>query len=226
MPTTTSNQGLTIPVGSDVNGVPAAFVAYNTGVESRLVQRFLSGADRTVRNPTPVAGELSYLASTDTFERYNGLTWTPIPGQVISRGSRSTNSSTTTTVEIPVLRVDGIPVISGRAYVIRVNNFGLNTTVNGDAVIARLRYSNAGLATVASTELTALRINIASTAAAPILPINANWWAVATETLSILLTVQRAGGTGNVSLSPTAGQTIDIVVQDAGTDPGDTGVDL
>lgn len=226
MTTLTPNQGLILPAGSDTNNVPGSFDDYNDGVENRLVQRFLNSADRSVRNAAPSAGELSYLNSTDTLEKFNGTSWTPMPGQVIRRASRSTSSSTTTTTEIGVLRLDSIPVIAGRAYMIRVNNMVMVSTVANDVVIARLKYTNSGSATIASPEMSALRTSVVSTSGTPILPINANFWASATETLSIILTVQRTGGSGNVSLSPTTGQTIDIVVQDAGTDPGDTGVDL
>lgn len=226
MPSTSPNQGLTLPIGSDANDIPGTFTSYNNGVENRLVQRYLNAADRTVRNAAPNTGEVSYLSSTDTHERFNGSVWTPFPGQVVARGSRTTNSSTTGATEIGVLRLDNIPVYAGRAYLIRVNNVWLVSTVATDIVICRLKYTNVGVATTASPEMSALRVIVSSTSDGPILPINANFWAIADETLSIILTVQRAVGTGTVQVNPTAGQTIDIVVQDAGTDPGDTGVDL
>lgn len=72
----TTNQGLDIPDGSDNANVPLSFTNYNTGVESRLVERFLSIADRTARNPAPFEGELSYLADLNRYEWYTGAAWT------------------------------------------------------------------------------------------------------------------------------------------------------
>jgi len=73
--TLTTDQGLILPASSDPDNVPTSFASYNTGVESRLVKRYLSAADRTTRNPTPTQGELSYLVSTGAFERYDGSAW-------------------------------------------------------------------------------------------------------------------------------------------------------
>lgn len=71
----TPNQGLTLPVGGDLNNIPTHLGLYNAGVENRLVQRFLNAADRATRNPTPNEGELSYLTTDDRFDFYNGSAW-------------------------------------------------------------------------------------------------------------------------------------------------------
>jgi hypothetical protein len=72
----TANQGLDIPDGSDNANVPLSFTNYNTGVENRLVQRYLSIADRTARNAAPFEGELSYLIDLNRYEWYTGAAWT------------------------------------------------------------------------------------------------------------------------------------------------------
>lgn len=73
MSTTTPNQGLVLPTDGDLNDVSTIFSAYNGGVERRLVQRFESATDRSVRNSTPDDGELSYLQDVDRYEgRING----------------------------------------------------------------------------------------------------------------------------------------------------------
>jgi hypothetical protein len=76
----TTNQGLDIPDGSDNANVPLSFTNYNTGVEGRLVQRYLSIADRTARNPVPFEGELSYLADLNRYETYTGTSWITLIG--------------------------------------------------------------------------------------------------------------------------------------------------
>lgn len=83
MPTTTTNQGLILPADSDLNDVATAFASYNAGVERRLVMRFLNATDRSARFPSPVEGDLSYLAAEDRYEWYTGSAWATIffPGQ-------------------------------------------------------------------------------------------------------------------------------------------------
>jgi hypothetical protein len=75
----TTNQGLILPDGTDNANVPLTFTDFVTtavsGMENRLVQRYLSIADRTTRNPAPNEGELSYLADLNRYETFNGVAW-------------------------------------------------------------------------------------------------------------------------------------------------------
>lgn len=75
MTTNTTDQQLTLPSNPDANDVVTSMTTYNTGVETRLVKRYLSAADRTARNPTPNAGELSYRADGLVYEAYISGTW-------------------------------------------------------------------------------------------------------------------------------------------------------
>lgn len=78
----TTNQGLILPDGTDNANVPLTFTDFVTtagsGMENRLVQRYLSIADRTTRNPAPNEGELSYLADLNRYDTYTGSTWVPL----------------------------------------------------------------------------------------------------------------------------------------------------
>src|SRR5262249_15891805 len=78
MPTITTAQGLTLPATTAADNVPVSFAAYNTGVESRLVLRYLSIADRTARHGAPTEGELSYLIDLNRYDTYTGTAWVPI----------------------------------------------------------------------------------------------------------------------------------------------------
>ena len=75
----TTNQGLILPDGTDNANVPLTFTDFVTtagsGVENRLVQRYLSIADRTARNPAPNEGEISYLNDLNVYQTYTGVTW-------------------------------------------------------------------------------------------------------------------------------------------------------
>lgn len=93
----TTNQGLIIPDSSDVNNVPTSVNELITGggtpasgLENRLVQRYLSSTDRATRNPTPFEGELSYLIDQNGYETFTGSSWITLIPQV-----RSFNEGTT-----------------------------------------------------------------------------------------------------------------------------------
>jgi hypothetical protein len=94
MPDFSPNQNIELPNATDNANGPLAFDAYNDDVENRLVQRYLSSGDRTVRNPTPNQGELSYVADRDEYQRYNTL-WTPVRGA--DRTARAVLARTTST---------------------------------------------------------------------------------------------------------------------------------
>lgn len=83
----TPNQGLILPDGTDNANVPLSVselvqgTSPTNGLENRLVERYLSIADRTARNPAPVEGEFSYLADLNRYDSYNGTLWVPVmPG--------------------------------------------------------------------------------------------------------------------------------------------------
>jgi hypothetical protein len=145
---------------------------------------------------------------------------------VIARGRRLTTSSTTTT-EIGVLRIDDIPITGGRGYKISTSCISMQTTVANDIVIANVRYTTDGSTpTTASTALGGVGVVVTNPAFGMAHPFIGYYYPTADETLSVLLTVTRASGTGNVSLGASATQPIDLFVEDAGVDSGDVGVDI
>lgn len=153
----------------------------------------------------------------------------PTPGQIIARGARSTQSTATDATEIGVVRVDNVAMYPGRAYVILVGNIQLGSTVANDVVLVRVRIDLAGTATTASAELGALRERVQLTGFRPILPLVTKYYHPAGDPVgvaSLLLTVARATGTGDVHVAPTATQTIEITVLDVGDAPPNTGVVL
>jgi len=132
----TTNQGLILPDGTDNANVPLTFTDFVTtagsGIENRLVQRYLSIADRTTRNPAPNEGELSYLNDLNRYESYTGTVWIPIyPQHAFSFDDPGfTNASTVyTTVGGPIV---GATVIVPQSGQVRVD-WGANTdnTVTG-----------------------------------------------------------------------------------------------
>lgn len=74
----TGDQGLILPGNFDLAAGPTNFTNYNTGVESRLVKRYTSTADRTTRNPAPATNELSIIGG--VVYVYTGGAWVDVVG--------------------------------------------------------------------------------------------------------------------------------------------------
>lgn len=159
MTTLTTDQGLILPASSDADNVPTSFTSYNTGVESRLLKRYLSSADRTARNPTPTTNEFSILDSTGALERYTGSAWDhPFPslprgimGTPTTTGSDGTASSGTTETRDAVLG-NFTFTSAGTTRRYRVVWTGqLGTSVSNDLFVVNLRDGGASTPTAAST---------------------------------------------------------------------------
>lgn len=71
----TDNQQLVLPVNGDLNAVPTHLSLLVASFENRLVQRYLTAVDRSVRNPTPEEGELSYVTDSNVYEWHDGAGW-------------------------------------------------------------------------------------------------------------------------------------------------------
>lgn len=149
-----------------------------------------------------------------------------LPLGVIARGNRIT-SSTTTTTEIGVLRLDNVPVYAGRTYRIYTSALRLDTSVANDVVRANLRITTDGsAATTSSTLLSLSQVRAEDVTDQYTAPIVIDYSPPNDGLLSILLTVSRSSGTGNVSIIATGTAPCNLVVEDIGLDPGDTGVDI
>jgi hypothetical protein len=145
---------------------------------------------------------------------------------IVARANRTTSSSSTTS-EVGVLRLDSVPISAGRMYRIWTSPMIFQSTVANDLINAHIRYSTAGTATTGSTQLTGLVDNAAS-ASGPqrTKGMTVPWVPVATGVASILLSVSRDSGTGSVALNASSPYPIDLVIEDCGADPGSTGVIL
>jgi hypothetical protein len=98
MPTNTADQGLTLPLQADAANEQTAMASYNTGVEGRLVKRYVDAADRTARNPTPTAGEISYLTTPGRHDfRSSTAKWMEVRDIIVSKITETqvVNNSTT-----------------------------------------------------------------------------------------------------------------------------------
>jgi hypothetical protein len=147
----------------------------------------------------------------DTIEATSGI---------VAYGNRTTDTGNITTTETGCVRLDSIPMISGYRYMVSVSGRPYSS-VSTDTYKARFRMDTTGAAaTTASTLLgTTFEMDQAH---------NCTHWATYTpgsnQTVSILFTLIRAVGSGNVKLN--GDNFFEMKVENLGLDPGDTGVDI
>lgn len=139
----TTNQGLILPDGTDNANVPLTFTDFVTtagsGMENRLVQRYVSIADRTARNAAPNEGEFSYLSDLNRYDTYTGSAWIPLLIPVNFAADSNTYGGITslvfTTAGAPIL---GATIPVPQSGQVRVDWMGLldNSTATGSTYIA------------------------------------------------------------------------------------------
>lgn len=153
-------------------------------------------------------------------------TTSPLPLGILARGNRTTTSTTTTT-EVGVLRLDDIPIYAGRTYKIWTSPLRLDTSVANDIARALVRMTTDGATpTTSSTALTSAQAALISATDGDTVDICIDYSPSVDELLSVLLTVARQAGTGNISITGAATVPINMVVEDIGLDPTDTGTDI
>lgn len=162
-------------------------------------------------NHTPTAAELAQV-----------LTAVTSGGQVVARGNRSSGTGTTTTVELAVHRLDSVSVVSGNLYIISAGPLALLSSVTGDLISGLIRVNTSGNATTSSTQV-GQTLRIKADSFQPVSSMmSVPYVAGATGSISVLFSIVRSNGTGNVSLA----NGLDMWITAHGGDPGDTGVDL
>lgn len=148
--------------------------------------------------------------------------------RVVARGRRTTPTGNITTTETGVLRVDNIPVFDSKGYRILTSNINLDASVANDIADARIRVVQAvtpgTAATIASTQICHMRTTIDDISQSNVLPVSGYYWPSADGYLSVLLSAQRITGTGNIVVFCSGTELLDLVIEELGADPGDTGV--
>lgn len=149
----------------------------------------------------------------------------PLPLGVLARARRET-SSTTTTTEVGVLRLDDVLVYLGRSYRVSWAALG-DSSVANDVIQANARYTTDGSTPTTSSTIMQLTTDLQVNASTSV-SLNGEvvYTPTADETLSVLLSAQRTAGTGSVGLIGSATFPIQLVVEDVGPDVTDTGVDV
>jgi hypothetical protein len=195
-----------------------------------------SVADRNSVITSPVSGQLVVTTDNDTLWQYDGATaaWVCMAAKgVIARGNRTSASSGVSSdlTDIGVIRVSSVRLLPGRLYKIWTSPLALDSSSTNDEIRARIRFTtNNTNATTSSTILPGSTVNTRQTDAnIPDQRVIQVPYSTGVEVIaSFLLCVQRIAGAGTITIANNAseGYATDLVIEDVGTDPGDTGVDI
>lgn len=149
------------------------------------------------------------------------------PLGVIARHKRITASTNSAGVEVTVMRL-AATLTAGRIYRCHTSDLNLDTSVAADIGQVKFRYTTDGsVPTTASTQLgSGMRINMADITFSPCLPMSQVYIPSTAMTFTLLMTLIRSSGTGNVRLFADATEVMELFIEDIGADPTDTGVDL
>lgn len=150
----------------------------------------------------------------------------PLPLGIVARGNRTT-SSTTTTTEVGVLRLDDVPMYLGRTYKIWTTALLLDTSVAADVASVNLRHTTDGSTpSTSSTILTSAQAPLANATSGNTVNPQIDYTPASDLLFSVLLTVTRVSGTGSVGIVGASTAPINLVIEDCGLDQTDTGTDI
>lgn len=207
----TTNQGLILPDGPDNANVPLSFTDFVTtagsGMENRLVQRYVSAADRTARNPAPNTGELSFLSDTAAYEWYNGSAWIALSKGFVGDSTRIVSSAGFTTTE---LITDTITFTSlGTAVRYKFSIWGdVQSTVANDICGLKIRWAVGGALTSAGTLIDSAEFTIPVVTRQFLFARSKSLTGIPAGTATIGLGMLRNSGTGTLTSIGAAGQQI------------------
>ena len=131
-------------------------VANYPGVSETLAERidvvgvnpFADAAARTTAIPSPVEGQMSSLADTDTVERYNGSAWVAVgPGKILQVVSATTTTPVATTSATYVttgITATITPSSASSKVLIICNTSAINATTGAQAIFTIFRGTVAG----------------------------------------------------------------------------------
>jgi hypothetical protein len=175
----------------------------------------------------PVSSSLFGLAVknaiTDLDARVSALEGTA-PGLVAIHTRTSTSATVASATELGVIRMDNIPVRAGYSYEVVMNRVAMTPSVVNLVGFARIRVNQGATATTSSNPIGFLRMAQATSASqtntgAMIGVFNAT----ADSTLSVLVTIALAFGTGTIQLHSSAAEPSTLHVKLIGPSVNDYG---
>jgi len=197
----------------------------NASIRDQVITPFVDASTRDAAILAPVEGMVQYLKDTKRICYHNGTAWCWNPGAVLAWADRQSDSSSTTS-EVGVLRLPVGAVPAGQALHISTSSLRVFSDAN-DIAICALRYTTDGTAPTTGSPIMATSITRPTNTSYPeSKTIVAIYTPAVAVTLTLLLTVSRYVGAGNVKLHGGAAYPIAITVYASGTGVSDTGVDI
>lgn len=144
---------------------------------------------------------------------------------IVARGTRTT-VQTCTGAEIGILRLDNMTLLNGHAYLVQPSILRIDLTVTTDRPKFIIRYNLSGTATTGSAALARSERSGSEDLNSQPPPFGWLFPVADTTTASVLLSMVRPSGTGNVLCPPATAsdEPITLTVIDYGVAPSDTGV--
>jgi hypothetical protein len=150
--------------------------------------------------------------------------------KIVGRGNRITNATAVaSTTEQGILRLDGMSVKGGYLYWILVPNVWVSTTDITGIVRFFLHKDASAAATTSSPQIDCTQMKLGAIATSEVLGVQGEYIPSIDETISVLLSYNRAAGAGTVTAQAGTNNPVPpmrMYVVNMGLDPGDTGVDL
>lgn len=211
---TTINAADVVDVSPVLN--PGGLVAYRTA----------SYRDMCLR-ANPGEGARCWIADVEAVSVSTGTAWTWASGTNIANADRTTNSDTTTT-ETEVLLLAPGTIKAGQGVTITTSPIFHYSTVAGDIVNCRIRYTTDGTTPTTTSPIllggyTQKRLGSAGIDESE--TIDTFYTTAADVTLKLMITVGRASGSGSVGLICGSGKNLRLRVTAGGKWPAATGYD-
>lgn len=178
MPTNTTDQQITIPIGTDGADNPQAFIDQMADVETRLVLKYTNAADRTVRHTAPIEGDLTGLATENRYDAYNGANYVSLNARSYHGFAQRTVDGTAGTGlvnNVTVLVNDPLQVValeSGARYIWEAMQFYDSSTIADikfaftTPTFSAMRWGGIGAGTAGLTDIQVGTANASGTAVA------------------------------------------------------------
>lgn len=220
----TSDQAIPIPIVGDNANVPVSIGALmganpttgassNAALESRLVKRYASAADRTARNPSPATGELSWRADLPGYEYYTGSAWTALSAKgFLTEATDTTSNVSTTTVEVVSTSIQFSGILGNRYKVSYAGVSESNTA--GDISTLRLRWKTTAVVDISGTIFATNNKTAAAGGKGDAFSLFGTFIPLSTGTVTVVATIQRILGTGTVKQNGSSpGQSLYFLVE-------------
>lgn len=199
----------------------------------RAYPMFVGSLTDITANATPKTDQHVLLTGDNHWYRWTGSAWAfaPMPQGLVRVGRRSTNSTGTTSI-VGVERIDDEPMLGGRAHLVRVTGIHCFSTVANDRALVEVRATTDGSTPTTSSPVLPggqcyqLCATGGNSVDGGIIECNVEPAPFSNITLSVLLTVSRASGSGTVAMFADSTHTIEVKIYDEGIAAGDTGTDI